>query len=421
MKDIEDALNKNKEELDRLNVPDELESRLRNALSMKRKRLSRGLVAAALIAVLMLVYNFNTLAYYGKKALGYDGVTYGSIKDLNGEGKGQEIYRSYKFSNGVEVTLDCIFFDGNKLDVLYRIHSDNVKLDTITLWPTLKGIYSTKYFGKGGRGQLVDDYNMVWQDSFESPKFYEKWMSFDIVMRENGKVENGRIKFTLDRSKAMKRIIKQKVDKQVKIGDTKINFKSITASRLSTVIEGKLESLPKQATENFYEMANKDHISLRFDIFINGKKYDSAFGNLSSSGNNTTFTSESNGMPEDFSSLDIKNVRFENMKSVDKTVDINAETKDLAINDDLIIKKVYFDGNSTCITMASRGIPVAGLEINEQFVENETADLYASEAERDVPVERTYKFKGKGDNMKLLVKIITYSKYSNDAISIPLD
>lgn len=102
MNDVEAALKDKKKELDGIEAPAELEARLRQALQGGKRRVVYKPVAAALIAVLLLTY-----------------------------GRGQEIGRSYTFSNGVEVTIDGIMFDENELVAFYKVHSSSGKLQDI--------------------------------------------------------------------------------------------------------------------------------------------------------------------------------------------------------------------------------------------------------------------------------------------------
>lgn len=43
----------------------------------------------------------DTLAFYGKKLIGYESVMNGTLKELNQLGKGQIIGKSHTFSRGI--------------------------------------------------------------------------------------------------------------------------------------------------------------------------------------------------------------------------------------------------------------------------------------------------------------------------------
>jgi hypothetical protein len=72
MDEIEKALKRKREEINLINAPEELESRLRSALDRKRRKLSSKLLAVALIAVFIFAYSFDALAYYGRQFIGYE-------------------------------------------------------------------------------------------------------------------------------------------------------------------------------------------------------------------------------------------------------------------------------------------------------------------------------------------------------------
>ena len=88
-----------------------MEDKLRNSLnslSIKKNKTIRTKVAALIILVLLLGYNMDTLAYYGKQLIGYESIMDGTLSELNNLGKGQIIDKSYIFKSGVKVTLDGI-------------------------------------------------------------------------------------------------------------------------------------------------------------------------------------------------------------------------------------------------------------------------------------------------------------------------
>ena len=114
MKDIDKILMKSKKTLDDIEVPNELEDRLLKALEDKESNCSKSTtwnkkIIAACLIVFIISFNFNTLAYYSKKLLGYDQIMDSTLKNLNELGNGQIIGESYTFSNGVVFTL-CLLY-----------------------------------------------------------------------------------------------------------------------------------------------------------------------------------------------------------------------------------------------------------------------------------------------------------------------
>lgn len=467
---IEDVLYEQKLKIDNIHAPLELEDRLKEALDISEKlnsedtseisdgsypsyrydtanrtnksfKWSKGFIAALITLVLIFSYSYDTLAYYGKRIIGYDKVVYGSVEALNEEGAGQEINKSHTFSNGVTVTLDGIMFDENELVAFYKVQSKNTKLEDTNLFMRIDGIRPLGYHPSGGAGTLIDDYTQMWVHSFQAPKIYEKWLSLEINMTADRKSETGKINFTLDRSKAMKRVAKQEIGKGIELEGLRINFLSLTASRLSTNIEGTMEPIPDSGQDHT-EYSFENHPSLRFDIFVDDKYYSTAYAGVNFA-NKAEFSSEALGLPAEFKDIDIRNIRLVREEMVDKNQIITLNTKDLVIADDLLIREVYQDRDKICLKAVSRGIPIMGLEINGEQASGEN-DAYSNLSESREPVERVYQFQpmikvqdrgadlGKGThtngdadlgsdssgNMKLMVKLINYARYSKESIPI---
>ena len=118
LNNIEDLLNSEKEKFDKLEVPKDIENKLKSSLDnvkSKKKKSLRVRVAAMIIVVLLFGYNIDTLAYYGKQLIGYENVMDGTLSELNQLGKGQIIEKAYTFKSGVKVTLDGVMLDDNKI------------------------------------------------------------------------------------------------------------------------------------------------------------------------------------------------------------------------------------------------------------------------------------------------------------------
>ena len=176
MNKLEDLLNEEKNKLERLELPTNMEDRLRNTLDnipSKKKKSIRGRVAALIIVVLLLGYNMDTLAYYGRQLIGYESIMDGTLSELSQLGKGQIIDESYTFKNGVKVTLDGVMLDDNNIVVFYSINDhrgDIVNLNSLI--PNIVGSFGNRYDG-GGQG-IIDNSNkqINWIMSYDSPKFY---------------------------------------------------------------------------------------------------------------------------------------------------------------------------------------------------------------------------------------------------------
>lgn len=421
MKDLEDVLNNQKSKSQKLQAPEELESRLRTALektTIQRKKLNRGLVAAIITFVLIFSYNFDTLAFYSKQIMGYETIVHGNIGELNEEGAGQEIQRGHTFGNGVEVFLDGIMFDENELVAFYKIQSSGPKIDEITLLMEINGLNPVRYPAQGGSGYSIDDYTQIWVLSFEAPKFYEKWLSLDITMINHNtkQSEQGSIKFTLDRNKAMKRMVRQDIGEELELQNLNISLLSLTASRLNTTIEGIIEPLKpnEQETPSY---GNRELPSLRFDIFVDDVLYDTAYIGVNPS-TKKEFQAEARGLPPEFTTIEFENFRLINMKMIDESADITLNTKNLVIDEDLVITRVFQEGDHTSIAIKSTGIPVMGLFQDDKQIKAVDESDYSNLPASLEAVERVYSFEGQSEEMTLKFKFISYAKYADNATSI---
>jgi len=428
MKDFEELLNSKREETLMVEAPEEMEECMRSALNKRKKHVSRSAIAAALIAVLLFAYSFDGLAYYGKKFIGYDNVAHGSLKNLNDEGRGQEINKSCSFSNGIEVTLDGILFDDNELVAFYKIKSKSEKLDYSkhNLFMFIDGIKPRKYLQKGGEGELIDDYNGVWITSFGAPAFYEKWMNLNLLLRVGNTTEEKSISFTLDRNKAMKKTVEKKLDAKVRVGDYEVYFDKLTASSLSTYVNGEMKVLTENAKDEFegdIEAKNAYQAPhLEYDIVTDkGETVNLSGGNVWGTSTGISFSKNGDALPEEFNSLEIKNIRLESYKSINKSFDISYKTKDLKVDDDVFIKEIYFEGNETCVVISSRGVPVFGLFSGEDQIKILNSEQYKNDPISEEPVERTFRFTGKSQDIRFKIKCTKNSIYTDETISIPVD
>nr|WP_010245146.1 DUF4179 domain-containing protein [Acetivibrio cellulolyticus] len=363
--------------------------------------------------------------------MGYEDVISGSLKKINDEGRGQKINKSCTFSNGIKVTVDGIVFDDNVMEVFCKYENLKEDLDVSSLSLGLSGIKPFGYFCNSSGGTFIDDRrNCFFVYDFEPPKFYEKWMKLNVRYLKNGLIEEKSIRFTLDRNKALNKTVEKSLKKKVKVGDYAIMFDKITASSMTTYAKGRLEGLSDSAKEVLKDKppinTNGERVRemprVNFDIStdkgesieIYGSEMSNRFGKIS-------FTNRGDAIPENFESLEIKNIRLESMLIVDKRVDVSIGKKEIKVNDDLVIKNVYYEGENTCVVVSSKGIAVMGLMDGNEFMDMVDPNAFDREAESPNAVDRIYRFKGKGENMKLEIKCINYSTYSDEVLEIPLD
>jgi len=436
MQEVEKILNEEKIEMDQIEVPVELEERLSNALKDKSvlKRRSNSWVtkaAAACFIIILVGYNFNTLAFYGKRLMGYDKVMNGTLKQLNELGKGQVIGKSYTFKNGVVLMLDGIMIDENQLLAFYSVkgpESSVIDSSTMSEYLSIKGMSRT-YNMQSGQGEIDDKNNEVkWIASFEAPRFYEKTLNLEVDLTQDNILEKGNITFKLDRDKAMGYTLKKTLNKTLKADKTKVRFESITASPTLTVISGSIQ--------NIFELA-KDQISgerirpndIEVNLVANGKEIAGQGGGMSTNLNGIKFHKEFDALPQELQSLQIHLKSFSIDRDVNKQVDLNKDDENKRIQiegQDLEINKIYESKGSAFITITTKESTILTrvyLDVDGKRTElEETIESNLIKQKDGIILNtRTLHFPKTGEDYKLIIERMTYTEAYNKMIDIPIN
>lgn len=435
MREIEEMLRNNKEKVENLVIPDELENRLRGALEnqpQKNKSNNKWMVkvASILILIILIGYNFDTLAYFSKKIIGFDPVMSDTLKELNERGKGQIIGKSYIFDNGTTVTLDGVMVDDNQLLLFYTEENPkgNIENNGIDPFMSLEGFSRTLY-QQSGQGIINDEKTETkWIISFDAPQFYQKEFKWEVGISRDGKNERGEISFALDRKKAMGHTLKCKLNKNVKLNDRKIKFDSIQASETSTVIKGTIQ--------NIFELA-LDYVSgerirpesLDIDLIANGQKLLWQGGGTSTGDKGIKFDYEFEPLPVNLEDLKIKVKALTADYDADKIVNIvkGDNNKTINIQDQNIqINKVYEENEETFVTITTEDhvvlsriyLMIDGIKVELQ---NTNTDNEEKKEDGTITHTRTLRFIGTGEKLELKIERIKYKKTVDKVIDIPID
>lgn len=434
MEDIEKILNEKKMDIDKIEIPEELESRLYNALESSspakvKKRNWNTIVAVACALFLLIGYNFDALAYYGKKLFGYDQVMNGTLKQLNELGKGQPIGKSYTFKNGLTVTLDGIMVDENQLLAFYTVKDPNGAVDEIShISMSIKG-FIREYNPESGQGKINDEKTEIkWVHSFEKPSTLEKTLNLELVLFDKNNSEKGEISFRIDPNKAMGHALKQSINKTIKAGDTKIHLESIVASPTKTVIHGKMQSIIELAKDQIFgERLRPNNINIK--LIANGREVEHQGGGMSTDMKGIRFHSEYDALPDDLESIKLNIVSFSVDRDVNKKADIK---KDLinqeveALGQNIEINKVYELEGSTYITITTREdivlTKVVLIVDGERTSLKETINSNFKKLENgSIMHTRTLLFPRMGNKYQLSIEKMTYTEPYNKIIDISLD
>ncbi|MFU0824581.1 DUF4179 domain-containing protein [Clostridium sp.] len=437
MSRLEDILNNKKLEIEELEVPDELEERLRCALEKaepKRKSKFRFMVKAAslIIAILLIGYNSDTLAFYGKKIIGFDGVMTDTLKGLNDLGKGQIIDKSYTFKNGVKITLDGIMLDDNQLLMFYTIKDPKGKIDkqelNVQVNPYLKGIVGT-YDIKGGTGKRnTENTEIKWTVEVEKPYFFEKSLEWKFALVEENRKEEGKILFTLDRSKAMGSSLRKKLNSSIKIDQGNIKFKSITASPTTTYIEGEIQDIFNMAKD---EISGEGFRPIDMDIGLiaNGKEVEPQGSSISTGMKGITFENNFDALPKDLKSLQIKLVSLKTNNKVNERVELsknndkNNYKKLEVLGQKIDINSVYEKEEKTYVTITTKEDVVLSnvymiIDGKKTELKNTAPSKHDKKPDGTISYTRTLCFEGSGEELILEIKGIIYNKIYNQVVDV---
>ena len=427
MNNLEKLLNNEKEKLDKLEVPIYMEDKLRNSLkslSIKKNKTIRTKVAALIILVLLLGYNMDTLAYYGKQLIGYESIMDGTLSELNNLGKGQIIDKSYIFKSGVKVTLDGIMLDDNKIISFYSIYNPKGNIDDLnTIGPNLVGSFGKQYTG-GGQGIIDESLQQInWIYDYDSPKFYEKNMKMQFYL--DG--EQGEIPFKLDRNKAMSHSIKIAINEKINLDQRNITIKSLMASPTSTVIKGQIQNIFELGMDYIKEERFRPE-NVDIILLADGKEIETRGSGMSTNNKGINFHINYDALPEDTKKLELKLTSFGGDHDTKELIQlVKGESKDIKVlEQDISIDNIYEEKGKTYITITTQEtLILSRVYLN---IDGERKSLIQTiPGELDQVVDdnkdtatinytRTLEFEGTGEQLELDIQRIRYNKEYNKII-----
>ncbi|WP_053957645.1 DUF4179 domain-containing protein [Inediibacterium massiliense] len=429
MNEIEKILKESKSQIDTLQVPDELEDRLRSALEKsyphkQTKKKWKMKVAALLIAFILGGYHIDTLAFYTKKLIGYDQVMNSNLKELNQLGNGQVIKKSYTFKNGVTVTLDGVMLDDNQLLMFYTVKDPDKRVDEIELVShSIEGLLED-YKAQGGYGSINDEKTeMKSINTFESPSIFEKKLkwTFTLFMKKDiDHQEEGEITFTLDKDKAMGHTLKKDIYKKVKIDKGQISIDSILASKTMTRIEGTIQNPIELAIDHMTQKRFRPS-QIELELIVNDKKIREQSSGIRTDKDGIKFHKDYDPIVVDLNKIQMKFISLEADYDVNEKIKIQQNNKNKSfkvLNKDIIINEVSQSEEKTFVTITTREDVILSkvkLMIDEKKVslQKTISDEYNKNTHK-----RTLVFEGIGQNLELDIQRMQYKEMYNQTIDI---
>ncbi|WP_026478503.1 DUF4179 domain-containing protein [Alkaliphilus transvaalensis] len=436
MKKVEELLLDRKKQIEAMEVPLELEDRLTTVLKNKGRKNKKILnrkwlqVAAILLIVFMVSYNFNTLAYYSKKLLGYDNVMNGTLKELNELGRGQVIGESYTFENGITITLDGVMMDEGQLLAFFTVKEPSGALEA-SEYPSqmhLKGL-TRNYRMLYGQGEIIEGENEIkWLMAFEAPRFYEKSLQFKTSLKLEDHWEEASINFTIDRSKAMKPSLKKNINKTFQVEYTTIKVESIVASPTQTIINGRLQSIFQLAKDQMLgERMRPNQVNIK--LLANGKEVHNFGAGLTTDLNGMTFENRFDALPTDLHTLEIHLESFSVDRDVEGEVELNKNQDNSNI--EVLGKEIKIDGvleenGNTYVTITTAEdivltkvyLIIDGSRVN---LKETVAVGYDKLQDGSIVHTRTLNFPSTGEKLQLNIERMSFTEDYNQIIKIPVE
>lgn len=422
---IDKLLNEEKNKLDNLEIPEDIELKLRDSLNNipeRRKKSLRGRIAAVVIIVLLLSYNIDTLAYYGKKLLGYDTVMNATLQELNELGKGQLIGKTHTFSDGVSVTLDGAMLDDNNLILFYTLEDPENNIEDMYSKMNIGITGFADSLGYGGHGETDREGKVQrWvMRTDRTPRFYENNIGLRIEYTPLGKdIEIGEIQFKLDRNAAVGKSISISLNKKIKPDNRSIKVDTIVFSPTSTVVRGEIQNIFELSLDYMSDNIFRPR-DLEMILLADGKEVQIQSSGMSSGIKGIQYDMSFDAIPANSKEIELKLKSFGGEHKVDKAFIINKEeTKDLdVLKQQIKIEDVYEDRDNTYITFTTEENTILSrVYLNIDGLNYEVKETISGAYEKVVEGDsaktfytRTMRFEGKGDKFKLDIQRIIYSK-----------
>jgi hypothetical protein len=419
MSDLEKMLLNKKFELDAIKAPEELESKLRQALQGKHRRRQWSLskAAAVLLVISILAYNSSTLAFYGKQLLGYEGVMDGTLLELGRLGKGQQVDKSYIFRDGMKVQLDWVMLDGNGMVIFYTIE-DTTKTRNIEdqiIGVTVKAPFFNS--SSSGAGKILkDEYSQKWVlTTRDVPKFFVQTIKLDLSNQlENGIWEYGEISFKLDRSEALGETIRNRINKKIDLSGRTMTIESINMSPISTVVKGEIQDIISLGLDRMKGEALMPQ-ALEMSLYADGVLLNRLGSGMSTNINGSRFEVIFDKLPPGTKSVELVLDKISVSEKLEETYTIKEGGYIEIMGNRLDILKIERSETSTMITISTDiGTRIPGTVLiadDEEYKLVETSEsTFVEFPENKFSNIRTLSFEGIGEDLKLSIRNIIHTK-----------
>ncbi|MCM3340675.1 DUF4179 domain-containing protein [Paenibacillus sp. MER TA 81-3] len=426
MTTIEEKLQEHKETLNQIQAPSDFEGRLRDALQhvpdkkRNRNKVRAWIASVAAALILMIgVYEYPALAYYGLKLFGGVSLNSLSFTEMMEQGLGQKVNKSTTFKDGTVLTINGVIADDNVFRMYYTIdrpagteytYDDFVRYDLVRVQGFLTD--SDYLGGSGGPGKNKSQF--VGSGDFEPVSPFSRTLTLTFNEWLNGEKISYPLSFEFEANKAMKSIIREDISESIAVDRGSIHYDYITASPTSTIIKG------------HYELEKYPRFSGQTKLYVNGTEVEAR----GRKGSSPDFQLEFDAFPTDkIQHIELELVNFEGYHTIqdpislaspsDRSIKIGDEkfwirsVKQTAVGYDVVIARRQFTllDKDLSIQAGGKAIPVSSTSNVRPW------DLKNG----NILWEQTYSFNTTEKPEFLLVDGYKYIKTYKKRISIPVD
>ncbi|MEH7178248.1 DUF4179 domain-containing protein [Neobacillus vireti] len=428
MDNLEKRLAEEKKLIDSIQAPSELEVRLKRALhntpkKTKRYALNWKTTTVAIFLIILMGSQYNAVAFYGKKLLGFDEVINGTLKELNEKGMGQIVEKKTMLEDGTELMINGLISDSNQMVVYYTLsNSKGIKTSTSDNFriSRISG-FLTNSNSEGGTSLLNDEHTEIKGTmSFEPVSPFSKKLNLYFWQgHQNGQMTEDRIEIPYNPNKAMVAEFKQSLKKTFKVDKGTITFHSITASPTMTMIKGTLN------VENF------DRVDSSFgaiELMANGKPIELMGSSNTSSLRGRKFDIRYNALPKQLDSLELVIKEFVGYKKLEEKISLSSSSNGPITIDgkELWIKNVSTTSQGVEITISTDDdvmLEGVSIQLQEEIIPLKTTvnQTYPKQEDGRVVKERTLQFDSTTKPEYLLIEGMHYMKVYNQKMKISVD
>lgn len=430
MSRIDDLLKEEKKRIDELRAPEDMEMNLKKSLDSSSNKSRKGFkfkVAAIALVVILLGYNFDSLADLGKKFIGYEDVMNGSLKELNDQGLGQKVDETYTFKNGVKFTLDGVILDENKMTMFYSLLSPEGEIEKVLGEFMISDIRTrfNSFAGYYSEGVISDDETEIKTilSTSKSPNFFEKKVDIDISYAyPDGNIERTQVSFDFDRKEALKKSVRIEIKKNVDLAKTTLKVKDLVASPTSTVIKGEIQNVFELALS--YIRNDRPKIEdINMALIVNGDEMRPLSSSMSTDLKGQYFEIWFDALPEKIDSLELKLLDVIEEVDVDETIPLERgmEKEFKVLGQKIIVEDIYEKDNSTFLILKTdeeTKISAISLNLDGNYVAlKQTVDMAYEEVKEgsdELFFIRTLEFEGRGEKLALKIDSMIYQNTYNE-------